>query len=444
MAKVLLVNPALAYGTWNADLKKPSPDNIFIRLGLAYLAGALNARGHEVVLADLRAMTGWSHYEEMVRKVSPDFIGISMHSVEFSYAVEAGQRAKKIFPHVMVVAGGIHPTMFPDECLDTGAFDFVLQGEGEISFPLLVEDPSKFPEKFWGEVPDLNEIPFPDREIWTDFHERMYAEPFGMSRFSVPMPMAEIINIRGCPYNCSFCCGPGEHQLYTKTTGNGKRIPYIRGRSVSNVVDEVEMLISKFGIKSAMFHDDQFIMLPKWVDEFCDELHKRGIAESGFKWITSSRADIICRNDELIGKMADAGLLLLIVGFESFSPRILEWFNKGITSEQNSKAAEICHKHNVKIWANYILGIPTDTGWHQEDDLMTVEGVLRADPVHFSPAFYTPVPGSKLYDFYKNNCLIIGDEDNERLSNRGAMDAKVKGVDYDFLKALMITDAIFS
>ena len=43
MAKVLLVNPALAYGTWNADLRKPSPDNVFIRLGLAYLAGALKA-----------------------------------------------------------------------------------------------------------------------------------------------------------------------------------------------------------------------------------------------------------------------------------------------------------------------------------------------------------------------------------------------------------------
>ena len=49
MAKVLLVNPALAYSTWNADLKTPSPDSIFIRLGLAYLAGALKAKGHEVL-----------------------------------------------------------------------------------------------------------------------------------------------------------------------------------------------------------------------------------------------------------------------------------------------------------------------------------------------------------------------------------------------------------
>ncbi len=444
MAKVLLVNPALAYGTWNADLKKPSPDNIFIRLGLAYLAGALKARGHEVSLADLRVLTGWDEYEELVKRVSPDCIGISMHSVELSYAVEAGKRAKKILPKVVTVAGGIHPTMFPEECLDTGAFDYVVQGEGEISLPLLVEDPKRFPKSFWGEAPDLDKVPFPDREIWTDFKTRMNCEPFGISQFSFPLPMVEIINARGCPYNCKFCCGPGEHQLYTKVTESGKRVPYIRGRSVSNVIAEIEMLIEKYGIKSAMFHDDQFIMNPQWVAEFIKELHKSGLVKKGFKWVTSSRADIICRNDELIGKMADAGLLLLIVGFESFSPRILQWFGKGVTPEQNSRAAEILHKHNVKVWANYILGIPTDTGWHKEDDLMTVDGVLRANPVHFSPAFYTPVPGSGLYDFYKNNHLIIGDEGNERLSNRGAMDAKVKGVDYDFLKALMVTDTFFS
>ncbi|HDY72371.1 MAG TPA: hypothetical protein ENH50_11985 [Nitrospirae bacterium] len=139
--------------------------------------------------------------------------------------------------------------------------------------------------------------------------------------------------------------------------------------------------------------------------------------------------------------MADAGLALLIVGFESFSPRILKWFKKGVMVEQNFRAAEICHKHGVKIWANYILGVPTDTGWHKEDDLMTVEGVLRINPVHYSPAFYTPVPGSMLYDFYKNEDQILGEEDNERLSNRGAMAPKVKGVDYEFLQAIMIDDS---
>ncbi len=440
--KVLLINPALAYSTWNADLKKPSPDSLFIRLGLAYLASSLRQRGHEVSLIDLRTISGWDEYERLVKGLSPDFVGISIHSIEFSIAVEAAKRSKRVLTKAITVAGGIHPTMFPKECIDTGVFDYVLQGEGEITFPEFINNPSKFPKIFWGETPDLNHIPFPDREIWPDLKKRMHSEPFGIAGYRFPLPMAEMINVRGCPYNCTFCVGPGEKQLYTKLSSSGERIPYIRGRSVSNVIAELEMLIEKYSIKSVMFHDDQFIVFPKWVAEFIEELHKRGIVKYGLKWVTSSRADIICRNEDLIGKMAEAGLELLIIGFESFSPRILKWFNKGVTVEQNFKAAEICHKHGVKVWANYILGVPTDTGWHREDDLMTVDGVLRVNPVHYSPAFYTPVPGSVLYDFYKNNDLILGDGDSERLSNRGAMAPKVKGVDYEFLQAVMIDDSI--
>ncbi|MCP3677123.1 MAG: B12-binding domain-containing radical SAM protein [Deltaproteobacteria bacterium] len=443
MKKVLLVNPSIVYSTWNADLKTPSPDSIFIRLGLAYLAGALKARGHEVCLIDLRTISGWEEFEEEVRLASPDVVGITIHSIEMQIAVEAAQRSKKVLPQVMVVAGGVHPTMFPDECLETGAFDYVVKGEGEISFPDLVDDPAKFSSSFWGETPDLDKVPHPVRDIWKDYDTRIYREPFGVKGFSFALPMAEMINTRGCPFRCTFCCGPGEQDLYTKISQTGERIPNVRGRSVESVIDEIKFLREKYGIKSVMFHDDQFIMKRSWIEEFVVALHEEGLVKEGFEWVTSSKADIICKNETLIKKMAGAGLKLLIVGFESFSPRVLKWFEKTASVDENFKAAEICKEAGVKVWANYILGVPTDTGWHREDDLMTVEGVLRIDPVHYSPALYTPVPGSALYDFYKNNNLIIGEEDQELLSNRGAMAPKVRGVDYEFLNAIMVTDTIF-
>ncbi len=443
MANILLVNPALAYSGWNADLRHPSPDSVFIRLGIAYLAGSLKARGHAVTLADLRTLSGWEEYGRLVESVSPDFVGISIHSVEFPFAVEAARRAKRILPRVKAIAGGVHPTMFPEECLEEGVFDHVLKGEGEVSLPLLVKDPSRFPRVFWGETPDLDKIPFPDRDVWPDLRQRLACEPFGIKGYRFPLPMAEMINTRGCPYQCTFCCGPGEHQVYSRPSAGGDRKTYIRGRSVANVVAELEMLMEKYGIRSVMFHDDQFILSPQWVERFIEALHSRGIVKAGLKWVTSSRADIICRNDRLIGKMADAGLELLIIGFESFSPRILKWFGKGVTAEENFRAAEICRTHGVKVWANYILGIPTDTGWRMEDDLATVEGVLRVRPVHYSPALYTPVPGSLLYPYYKDNGLILEASESGDLNDRGAMTPKVKGVDYDLLKSIMMDDSAF-
>lgn len=442
MAKVLLVNPALGYSSWNAPLTPPTPDNNFIRLGLAYLAGALMGRGHEVKLADLRTLAGWGDYIRILSDFSPDWVGISVHSVEAAVAEKAADLAKSTVPGVRTAVGGIHATMFPDECLGKGVFDYVIMGEGEISFPQLVETPEKFPGSFWGETPDLDKIPFPVREIWPDFETRTRIDPIGLQNYRFPLPLAEMINTRGCPYSCTFCCGPGEHQLYTKVSPEGKRTSYIRGRSVSNVIAEMEMLISKFGIKSVWFHDDQFILgNGDWVREFIKALHDTGMVKYGLRWVTSSRADIICRHDELIGEMAQAGLEMLIVGFESFSPRVLKWFKKMVTAEQNHRAAEILHKHGVKIWANYILGVRTDTGYHKEDDFMTVEGVLRARPVHFSPATYTPIPGSKLYGYYKENGLILLDEQAEQLGDRGARIPKVKGIDYDFVNALIIEDS---
>jgi radical SAM superfamily enzyme YgiQ (UPF0313 family) len=152
-----------------------------------------------VKLADLRMLLGWEEYEKLLERIRPDFVGVSIHSVEWSFAVEAARRAKKAVPRVKTIAGGVHPTMFPDECAAQDAFDYVLKGEGEVSLPLLVENPSRFERVFWGETPDLDAVPFPDRDVWPDIHVRMNNEPFGIRGYSFPLPMAEMISTRGCP-----------------------------------------------------------------------------------------------------------------------------------------------------------------------------------------------------------------------------------------------------
>jgi len=441
MAKVILINPAIVYSRWGAHLSDGSPDSLFIRLGLAYLSAALKANGHEVSLLDFRMLSGWEEYETQLLAQKPDFIGVSVHTIELSIALEAAQRAKRLLPHIKTVAGGPHPTEFPDSVLKNGHFDFVLRGEGEVSLPKLVENPKNFESIFWGETPDLNAIAQPDRDLWTDYKKRIWHEPFNVAGYRFPMPMAEVINTRGCPYSCSFCFGPGEKNMYTKLTKYGKRVTAIRGRSVDNVIAELSLLQRDYGVRSVMFHDDQFIIQKQWIVEFCEALHSSGLAASGLKWVTSCKADSIRKNPHLMKLMAEAGLEMLIIGFESFSPRILRWFNKTAGRDDNFIAAKICKKFGIKVWANYILGIPTDTGWHPEDDLMTVAGVMSIHPAHLSPALFTPIPGSPAYPFYRDRDLILQPSGSDSEGNRGALSPKVKGVDYDFLKEIIMTDA---
>ena len=127
--------------------------------------------------------------------------------------------------------------------------------------------------------------------------------------------------------------------------------------------------------------------------------------------------------------MADAGLRGYFIGFESGSDRVLRFLRKGTTREINLKAAEVCKKYGIKVWANYMLGLPTET---REEVIETISMLKEIDPDYYSPAFYTPHPGSDLYDYCMENDLsLITSHDQYR---RNPTEVKIKGQDYEFLK----------
>ena len=430
MSRVTLVNPQVSIVGWNASMG--SLDN-GIRMGLAYLSSALKADGHDVKLIDLRTLKGWEEYDAMVSSQSPDVLGVTMHTVEYNTAIECCRRAKKVNPKIVTIVGGIHPTIAPDECLDTGVVDHVMKGEGEITFPKFVRTPNDFPPSFWGESPDLDKIPFPDRELWPDHEKRTQFSFFNTFKRPFLPPTIEMITGRGCPYPCRFCCGPGEQNLYS-IEFNGKRVPHIRQRSVENVMKELTELYDKYKFRSIVFHDDQFVINTDRAAEFCEAMHSYGFVEKGVKFWAASRADIIRSNPELFAKLKDAGLNMLSVGFESFSDRMLEWIKKGTTVEDNFEAVKILRKIGIQIYGNFIFGIPYSDGkWYKEDDMKNADAIRTIKPDITSYSFFTPVPGSDLYEFCKERGLII---ESSSLGSRSPNEGKIKGVDYEYLNKL--------
>lgn len=431
MATVALVSPQIATSGWGRGLRPGTMEDVLPRRALTALSSPLRREGHRPFLVDLRLLSGWHEYEATLRRERPDFVCVTAHTVEIEEAVACCERAKRVHPACITVGGGIHLTMFPGDA--TSAVDFVIRGEGELALPRLLADPASWPRVCWGEPPDLDLLPLEDRSLYPDFAWRMQ---FPM--WSLPPPTAEMLTGRGCPYACRFCCGPGEQNLYSKPapSGDGRRIPSFRRRSVESVIAEIAGLRSAHGVRSFVFHDDQFLLDPRWVAEFCRRLASTEPNRRGPRWWAACRADVICRHPGLVADMKRAGLKVVSIGFESFSDALLEWLGKGTTSELNFRAAEICRRLGLEIFANVILGVPRSDGiWRPADDIATVEAIERIRPRYVSPSFFTPVPGSALHGWWRATFpqAAAGAGDGGR---RNPVPGSIPGVDYAALAAL--------
>ena len=422
--KTTLIYPGIAGRGWNS--LKQGMDAGWISHGLAHLSSAAKAQGFHIDLIDLRALSGWDQFREVLTKRNPDVVGVTMMSVDYNPARRAVGIAKEIKPDVVTMVGGPHVTLALQDALRIPQVDYLILHEGEVTFPKLLrsieggDPPSE--RVIRGEAPDLDTIPFADRDLFLkEWREWGYDLDSPEVSFApeLPSPFATIIAGRGCLYNCAFC-KPGEDYIFGKRT---------RKRSVENVLAELTELVSNYNIASFMFHDDCLTEDRDWVMEFTD----RYIAE-GFNmpFFCQTRADILVRHEDMVERMAQAGLRGYFVGFESGSDRVLKFIRKGTTVEQNLEAARICRKYGITIWANYMMGMPTET---KEEVMETVRMMKDIDPDYYSPAFFTPHPGTDLYDFVVEHDLSrITDYDSYR---RNPTEPKIRGQDYEFLKWAM-------
>jgi len=418
--KVTLVYPGLTGKGF--DSLGQGMDSGWISHGLAMLSASTKAHGHDVDLIDLRALRGWEHFREEVAQRQPDVMGVTMMSVDYNPAIRSLELAKQIAPRIITAVGGPHPTVEPAEVENMDCIDHIFLGEAEITFPDALdklERGEELPRVIPSVHPDLDSLPFADRDLFLDeWHKWGYGTTSPEAPFAaeLPPPFTTVIAGRGCIYNCSYC-QPAERRIF----GRG-----VRRRSVPNVIAELEELRDKYRFNSLMFHDDCLTEDREWVIAFCDAYREAGFRQPFF---CQSRADLIVKNEDMVARMAEVGLRGYFIGFESGSDRVLRFIHKGTKVAQNLEAARICRKYGISIWANYMLGLPTET---KEEVIETIAMLKEIDPDYYSPAFYTPHPGSYLYEYCKENDLsLIRNHDSYR---RNPTEPKIKGVDYDFLR----------
>lgn len=383
--------------------------NLF-NLGLAYIGAALRSEGHEVRLIDTRSIAGWNDFEAEIASQSPEVVGVYVSSINRDFACKAAAIAKKM--GITTVAGGPHATVAPRDLL--GAFDYVVQGEGELVFPELLKNLGKTHKKRIVKgrpVKDLDSLPLPDRELFD--LGTLLKNPSIL--FPLPSPEFTLMCSRGCPFNCSFC-QPTINKLFG---------PGVRHRSPENVVAEIKFLVEKYGARSISFQDDTFTIRRKWVFEFArlmkhEKLHEKVV------WYAQSRVDTL--DDELAKEMKGAGCAVICFGFESGSQRILDVLNKGTTPQQAIKAAGICKKNGLFVIADMMIGNPTETVEELEQTLALAR---RIRPEYLFCSVFSPIAGTHLHDYCSRKNMILARSAEEfRRENL----SKIRGLDEKTLK----------
>lgn len=392
----------------------------WIAHGIASIGASLKAAGYGVGLTDLRRLSSWEDLIKRLPDMKADVFGLSISPVDSAYGVPISQMIKHFHPGSRVIVGGIHPTLFPHE-YDVPTIDTVITGEGEVTFVNLVRDLEQnkpWPRVVKGIKPDLDALPWVDRELFQYYREVN-------CRFAPDQKLPSITMLagRGCAFKCTYC-QPAENSVF----GSPFRI-----RSPQNVIDELISLKKKYQYRSITFWDDTFTFSRKWAMEFADLYEQSGI---GASIAACSRADIICKNETMIERLASIGVDWLVIGFESGSQRILNLIKKGVTVEQNIRAGEICRKYGIKIFGTYMYGLPTET---REEAAATARMIEKINPEHPSPFIFLPIKGTDIHTYCQENDLIAAEPGT--IARTGMFTRSLKGIDYDYLGELMCKKA---
>ena len=375
--RTTLVNPPPLEGVYRHQLYLP--------MGLAYLAAVLEEAEHEVTVIDCPAeMIDLKQLKTKLAAIEPNLIGITSMTPTIQSAFLSAQTAKEACPEAMVVIGGPHATFMDEQVLaEEKAVDVVVRGEGEetllelaqnVSNPQALKKIEGITFRNNGEIvrtptrpyiENLDELPRPAYKYFSLENYRLFGRK-----------MLPIMTSRGCPSQCSFC---------TTARMFGKAF---RARSPKSIVDELEWLRDEHGADAFSFYDDTFTLNTKRAVTICEEIRNRKI---GLPWDCQTRVSRV--STELLAKMRDANCQQVFFGVESGCQKILDAVNKGTTVVQNRRAIKMAKDAGLFVAISVIIGYPGET----RDMLMqTIDLVKKAEPDDVYICVATPYPGTEL------------------------------------------------
>lgn len=367
-------------------------------LGIAYLTGYLQAKGHRVRQVDYSVQLfaelppsqkyfldsdfhlNWLHekeYREVVRPVIEPWlekwsreiastagriVGFTVLTTSKHCTLDVVERVKKLRPDLLIVLGGPHCTRYEGgkELVRHPGVDVVVPDEGEETLLELVEavrarkDLATVPGLLLcrqGEVvdtgvrpliKDINGLPFP---VFHGFDLRKYR--------SLTLP---ILGSRGCIYKCAFC---SETVLWKK----------YRYRTGESMFQEFSEHSTRLGVNSFYIVDSLINGNLRELEKMCDL-----IIETGLKVYWGGKASFRRHmTKDLLAKMHRAGCYGLDYGLESGSPKVIADMKKGFEIAVAERLIRESCEAGLKVGLFLLAGFPTESEENFQETLGFLE-----------------------------------------------------------------------
>lgn len=323
---------------------------------MSCIAVAVQKAGHEVKLIDLMTEDDCqSAISEAIDSFDPEIIGISVRNVDDQNMENSRfllDQVKKVvdccrnLSHVPIVLGGAGYSIFPESILDYLKADMGIQGEGESSFPILLDRLSR--GEPLSDVPGLylRGMGRQGKRIFEKNLDQFLLPGAGLSSLSIPDKKELWVPLqtrRGCPMACSYC---------STAIIEGSSI---RKRQPDLIIEEIAAYV-RAGFEQFYFVDNTFNIPENYAKEICRKIIESGLALSWRCIIYPRKID-----EELVHLMAKAGCIEVSLGFESGSERILGKLNKKYSLAEVRATSELFKEAGIKRMGFLLLGGPGET-----------------------------------------------------------------------------------
>jgi radical SAM superfamily enzyme YgiQ (UPF0313 family) len=353
-------------------------------LGLEYIAAAVEARGHDATIADLRFSRSLEHY---IGRTRPRLVGIAcMHALETDDALALAARVRRLAPDAFILLGGHSAAAYPQPFFNP-AVDAIATADGELVVPALVASLDsgrpladvpglllRAPDGQFHATPTpesdyaLDEVPLPARRSLDTWRHRYACLLY--------RPVWLIETARGCPFRCSFC---SVWPMYDRG---------VRLRSIESVCAD----FASTG-PHVFVADDLFWYHPSRSLALAAELKRRGIRK---RWIlVQSRTDLVARHAELLDAWRPiAEIFDIFFGLEAATDAGLERLTKDATLNVTVDAVRTAREHGFGVTGNFVI----DPDWEENDFERLWAFVEQHGLSNAGFTVLTPLPGTAYFD----------------------------------------------